>query len=342
MLARQELFQGLTHLRKALLQTAVMVVGLGILIFPFSKPLLRYIYEANLRVDLVAFGIPEAFFSLLKLTLYTSLFLSIPLLFYQLLRSFSSFLKARGVTSLFPILFTAVFLFYLGAFFCYFVTLPYGINFLMGYQSAHLRPLISVGKYVSFCFVFIFGFGLTFELPLILALLSYLKIVKAAFLTRNRRYAILLIAILSAVITPTPDFFNMTLMGGPSILLRWVILVKIIERKDCGWRQLPVEGEPSKAAGAKAWLGVEQRGSGHLSSLLEDARPPESASENKELRRRVVRLFRETPMPAAVQSRTSSQLSTRACQESSSSGPFCFSAYLWKMHTRFLPLRFAS
>jgi len=233
MLARQELFQGLTHLRKALLQTAVMVVGLGIIIFPFSKPLLRYIYEANLRVDLVAFGIPEAFFSLLKLTLYTSLFLSIPLLFYQLLRSFSSFLKARGATSTLPIFLTAVFLFYLGAFFCYFVTLPYGINFLMGYQSAHLRPLISVGKYVSFCFVFIFGFGLTFELPLILALMSYLKIVKAAFLTRNRRYAILLIAILSAVITPTPDFFNMTLMGGPLYVLFevGVILVKLIERK---------------------------------------------------------------------------------------------------------------
>jgi sec-independent protein translocase protein TatC len=233
MLARQELFQGLTHLRKALLQTAGMVIGLGILIFPFSKSLLRHIYEANLRVDLVAFSIPEAFFSLLKVTLYASLFLSIPLLFYQLLRSFSSFLKARGVTSLFPILFTAVFLFYLGAFFCYFVTLPYGINFLMGYQSAHLRPLISVGKYVSFCFVFIFGFGLTFELPLVLALMSTLNIVKAAFLTRNRRYAILLIAILSAVITPTPDFFNMTLMGGPLYILFevGVILVKIIERK---------------------------------------------------------------------------------------------------------------
>jgi sec-independent protein translocase protein TatC len=232
-MARQELSQGLANFRKSLFQTGIMVIGLGILIFPFSKSLLRHIYEANLRVELVAFSIPEAFFSLLKLTLYASLFLSVPFLFYQLLRSFSSFFKARGVTSLFHIFLTAVFLFYLGAFFCYFVTLPYGINFLMGYQSAHLRPLISVGKYVSFCFVFIFGFGLTFQLPLILALMSYLKIVKAAFLTRNRRYAILLIAILSAVITPTPDVFNMTLMGGPLYVLFeiGVILVKIIERK---------------------------------------------------------------------------------------------------------------
>jgi sec-independent protein translocase protein TatC len=93
--------------------------------------------------------------------------------------------------------------------------------------------MISVGKYVSFCAGFIFAFGLIFELPLIIALLSYLRIVRVSFLTQKRRYAILLIAILSAVLTPTPDFFNMALMGGPLYLLFeiGVLLAKIIERK---------------------------------------------------------------------------------------------------------------
>jgi sec-independent protein translocase protein TatC len=93
--------------------------------------------------------------------------------------------------------------------------------------------MISVGKYISFCAGFIFAFGLIFELPLIFALLSYIKVVNATFLTRNRRYAILLIAIFSAVFTPTPDVFNMALMGGPLYFLFeiGVILVKIIERK---------------------------------------------------------------------------------------------------------------
>jgi sec-independent protein translocase protein TatC len=93
--------------------------------------------------------------------------------------------------------------------------------------------MISVGKYVSFCMVFLFGFGLTFELPLILALLGYIKVVNAAFLTRNRKYAILFIATLAAVVTPTPDIFNMALMGVPLYLLFeiGVILVKIIEKK---------------------------------------------------------------------------------------------------------------
>ena len=233
---RDEIFQAMAELRKGLLQIITAIVLIGIGLFPFSKTLLRHLYITNLRADLVAFGIPESFLSLLKLTLYASLFFSIPIIFYHIWRSFAPLFRLKGLKSATPILLTAIFLFYLGAFFCYFITLPFGVQFLLGYQSAHIKPMISVGKYVSFCMVFLFGFGLTFELPLILALLSYINVVNVAFLTRNRRYAILLIAILSAVLTPTPDVFNMALMGGPLYLLFeiGVILVKIIERKRGG------------------------------------------------------------------------------------------------------------
>jgi sec-independent protein translocase protein TatC len=86
-----------------------------------------------------------------------------------------------------------------------------------------------------------FGFGVIFELPLILALLSYLRVVNAAFLTRNRKYAILLIGIIAAVVTPTPDVFNMSLMGVPMYFLFeiGVILVKVIERKRAGSQMSP-------------------------------------------------------------------------------------------------------
>ena len=233
---RNEIFQTLTQSRKGFLKIISVIVLVSIGLFPFSKTLLRHLYSTNLRANLVAFSIPESFLSLLKLTLYTSLFFSIPIIFYHLWKSFAPLFRLKGLKSSTPILLTAIFLFYLGAFFCYFVTLPFGVQFLLGYQSAHIKPMISVGKYVSFCTVFIFGFGLTFELPLILALLSYIKVVDGAFLTRNRRYAILLIAVAAAVITPTPDFFNMALMGGPLYLLFeiGVILVKIIERRRAG------------------------------------------------------------------------------------------------------------
>ncbi len=230
---RQGLFQSVARLRKSFLQTIIVFLLLAIAIFPFSKALLLHLRNTSLRIDLVAFGIPESFFATLKLTLYAALFLSIPLIFYHIAEAFVPLFRAKGLKSPTPFILSGIFLFYLGAFFCYFVTLPFGVKFLLGYQSAHIKPMISVSRYVSFCTVFIFGFGLTFELPLILALLSYINLIKASFLTRNRRYAILLIAIASAVITPTPDVFNMSLMGVPLCILFeiGVVLVKIIERK---------------------------------------------------------------------------------------------------------------
>lgn len=211
----------------------IIVVLLMVVLFHFSKPLLRYLYQTNLKVDLIAFGVPEALFSLLKLTLYASLFLAVPLIFYRVWKAFAPLFRRRGVNADLSVYLSATLLFYLGASFCYFVTLPFGVQFLLSYQSPQIRPMISVDKYVSFCSFFVFGFGLTFELPLLLALLSMIRVVHASFLTRNRRYAILLIAIVSAVVTPTPDVFNMALMGGPLYILFeiGVILVKIIERR---------------------------------------------------------------------------------------------------------------
>lgn len=230
---REEIFQALSSLRKGLLQIIIVILLSAIIVFPISKEFLAYLCQRTLETDLVAYSIPEAFFSLLKLTLYTSLFCSIPVIFYHLWKAFSPIFRSKGLSSTNGILFTSLFLFYLGALFCFFVALPNGVKFLLGYQSAHIKPMISAGKYVSFCAVFIFGFGLTFELPLVLALLSTLRVVNAAFLTRNRKYAILLIGIVAAVVTPTPDVFNMSLMGVPMYVLFeiGVILVKVIERK---------------------------------------------------------------------------------------------------------------
>lgn len=233
-MVRNEIFEALNQLRKGLLQTIIVIIVLGILLYPFSKTILNYLHRP-LKEDLVSFGIHEAFLSVLKLTLYGSLFFSIPVIFYRIFKSFSPLLRINKKKSQSLVLLTSIFLFYLGAFFCYFITLPFGIQFLLSYQSPHLKPMISVGKFVSFCAGFIFAFGIIFELPLIIALLSYIRIVNVSILTRNRRYAILFIAILSAMLTPTPDAFNMALMGGPLYILFeiGVILARIIERKKC-------------------------------------------------------------------------------------------------------------
>ena len=96
---RNETFQALAHLRKGLSQITLAIVFIGIGLFPFSKTLLRHLYTTNLRVDLVAYGIPETFLSLLKLTLYGSLFFSIPIIFYQVWKSFAPLFRLKGLKS---------------------------------------------------------------------------------------------------------------------------------------------------------------------------------------------------------------------------------------------------
>ena len=81
------------------------------------------------------------------------------------------------------------------------------------------KPVISVGRFVNFVTVFILAFGLIFELPIFMIFLAKVKVFKRRFYEKNRRYALLLIAILSALLTPTPDIVNMSLMGGPLYLL---------------------------------------------------------------------------------------------------------------------------
>ncbi|MCJ7785819.1 MAG: twin-arginine translocase subunit TatC [Desulfobacterales bacterium] len=140
---REEIFQALSSLRKGLLQIIIVILLSAIIVFPISKEFLAYLCQRTLETDLVAYSIPEAFFSLLKLTLYTSLFCSTPVIFYHLWKAFSPIFRSKGLSSPNGILFTSLFLFYLGAFFCFFVALPNGVKFLLGYQSAHIKPMIS-------------------------------------------------------------------------------------------------------------------------------------------------------------------------------------------------------
>ena len=116
------------------------------------------------------------------------------------------------------VLFTTI-LFYLGAGFCYTITLTYGVKFLLGFQSDQLKPVISINKFVNFVSIFILAFGVIFELPIFMVFTAKVGLITRQAFERNRRYAILVISIMAALLTPTPDVFNMLLMGGPLYLL---------------------------------------------------------------------------------------------------------------------------
>jgi sec-independent protein translocase protein TatC len=99
------------------------------------------------------------------------------------------------------------------------------VRFLLSFQAQHIEAVISVKKFVSFCFLLIIGFGLIFELPLSMILLAWLGLTEARVLAKYRRYAILSITVIAAILTPTPDILNLALMGVPLYLLFEIGLV---------------------------------------------------------------------------------------------------------------------
>ena len=127
----------------------------------------------------------------------------------------------------------SIILFYMGAAFCYLLALPSGITFLVSYQGGPLKAMISIQKFLFFCTAMIFAFSVAFELPLILLVLSTFGVVTGRMLSRTRRYAVLFIVIAAAVITPTPDVYNMSLLAVPLYLLYeiGIILIRIKESR---------------------------------------------------------------------------------------------------------------
>jgi sec-independent protein translocase protein TatC len=123
-------------------------------------------------------------------------------------------------------------LFLAGVAMAYFLVLPLGLRFLLGFQTQALSPIITIGEYLRFATRLILAFGIIFELPLVCVLLSFLGLITAQTLRRFRRHAIVGIATLSAILTPA-DVGTMVMMMGPLVLLYEIsiLLVAIVDRR---------------------------------------------------------------------------------------------------------------
>lgn len=217
-------FRLLQSLRRSFIRIGFVVLGLSIGGYYLAEPILRRLQQLT-GVKLAAYGLPETLFTLLSLALAFGVVASMPCVLYALLSGvqplFANF--TRGMMRGFWL--ASVVLFYAGMAFCLGVSLPYGVQFLLEFEGPQVEALISVRKFAAFCLLFLFGFGVIFELPLAMILLGRIGAVSREALARNRRYAILAITILAAVITPTPDAFNLGLMAVPLYLLFEIGLV---------------------------------------------------------------------------------------------------------------------
>jgi sec-independent protein translocase protein TatC len=207
----------LKELRKSIRILALAIVLTTATIF-FLAPQLLVIVQNHLADKLYFFSVAGPFLAHVKLALFCALFLLMPWCVAALWKALG---KPFGVTRLQSaiFIFCTCFLFYSGTAFCYFITLPFGIKFLLGFGSEELKPVISVGRFMNFTTIFILAFGVIFELPIFMIFLARVGVCTRSFFERNRRYALLIMAIVAALLTPTPDVVNMSLMGGPLYLL---------------------------------------------------------------------------------------------------------------------------
>jgi sec-independent protein translocase protein TatC len=196
-----------------------------------AKPFIQLI--AKKAVSLVFFSPAEGFWMHLKLSLIAALILSLPVTFFQFWRFISPGLNEKEKRYVIPFVVTATLLFLLGGAFCFLIILPFALTFLLGYKVEHMIPMLSVGSYMDFCSKFILAFGIIFELPLVIIFLVRFGIVTPRTLAKQRRYAVFVAFIAGAVLTPTPDVFNQTLMALPIIILYeiGILLSRTLQRR---------------------------------------------------------------------------------------------------------------
>jgi sec-independent protein translocase protein TatC len=217
MAAHTKIVTFVVELRKSI-RNLVLVLCCSTLAIFFLSPQLLHFVQSHLAEKLYFFSVAGPFLAHVKLALFAALYILMPWFAVVIWRALGRPFGVSGGQLFFFIFFTCL-LFYAGTIFCYYITLPFGINFLLGFSSEELKPVISVSRFVNFTTIFILAFGLIFELPIFMVFLSKVGVFKRSFYEKNRRYALLLIAIISALLTPTPDIVNMLLMGGPLYLL---------------------------------------------------------------------------------------------------------------------------
>lgn len=235
------LFEHLAELRNRLFR-ALLALALGsivgYLVFPWVLEILVAPYCDALAVlrpeadcNLIALRPLEPFSVRMKTAVVIGLFVGGPVIFYQVWRFITPGLTRRERRYSLPFVVLSQLMFGLGVAFAYLV-IPQGLRILLGIAGPDIETLLSANEYLSFFLTTSIAFGLVFELPLILVFLSVVGLVQSHMLRQWRPYAIVLIVILAAIITPTTDAVTLLLMAGPMLLFYElsILAARLIER----------------------------------------------------------------------------------------------------------------
>ena len=208
----------LTELRYRILIILGTIFGIFLVAYFFSAELLTLIQRPIAGQNLIFLSPTEAFFAHLKVSIYAAIFIGLPVSLLHIWKFCAPGLISREKKYAIVFVVCSSLLFMIGALFCYFLILPYGLSFLMGFATETIQAQIAIGFYISFVFKLILVFGIVFEVPLVIIILVQAGIVTPTTLTSNRSYIYVGSFVLSAALTP-PDVITQILMAFPPIIL---------------------------------------------------------------------------------------------------------------------------
>lgn len=216
---------------KTRLIRVLIVVGIGFgVCYTFKDWSFRVITKPLVdampaQSSMIFTGLPEAFFIHMKIAFFASLFLTAPYTLFELWRFISPGLYRDEKKYVLPFLFFSTLLFGGGVLFGYYIALPPAFAFFVSFSTDFLKPMISFREYLSLTLKFLLAFGLCFEMPVFMFFLAKLGVVNSKMLAKQRRYAILIIFIAAAILTPSPDALSQVIMAVPLMILYEVSIV---------------------------------------------------------------------------------------------------------------------
>lgn len=225
----------LEELRKRIIYSVIAVaVGFAICwwkverIYDFvQRPIIDALQKNGMADKLVYLNPTEPFNLYLKTAALAGLFLTSPFVLYQVWMFISPGLYRKEKKYVVPFMVSTISLFTCGGYFGYRIVYPAALNFLIDFGK-QFKPMITINEYTQLFLSIILGMGVIFEIPILVFFLSLMGIVSAGFMWKNFRYAILVIFIIAAIVTPTTDILNMCIFAAPmvalyaiSILIAW-------------------------------------------------------------------------------------------------------------------------
>lgn len=221
---KASLISHLEELRWRLVRCAIaVVIGFGVA-YAFKERLFEVLTRplidamAGTQNTMIFTGLPEAFFTYLKVSLLAGIILALPVIFYQFWMFVAPGLYKRERRIIMPVVLISLVFFATGAAFGYFLVFPYGFKFFLGFSSETVRAYPSMKEYLTFSSKLLLAFGLAFELPLIITCFARFGMVSVDFLKKNRKYAILIFFTGSALLTP-PDVVTQVMLAVPLMIL---------------------------------------------------------------------------------------------------------------------------